>query len=226
MCRKQGWETKSGRSQWKDSFTSVTRQPPYFFNDYTFISVFIWFGNPGSRNKMAPFASSSNILYWVSLLGSFKSIHGYNDSNTKVTYVKTEENFSNNMWKFNRERKESSKEKVNINQLLVWLIRAWTPRETPVASVRMLSDACQLRHPEFRVLIYQLLAIIWWRKHSGKEHITHRYVWPATQADKVGFRGWSQSLERRKVLIVERLICNEIIMEKKHEWASKISDTT
>ena len=61
---------------------------------------------------MAPFASSSNILYWVSLLGSFKSIHGYNDSNTKVTYVKTEENFSNNMWKFNRERKESSKEKA------------------------------------------------------------------------------------------------------------------
>lgn len=73
---------------------------------------------------MAPFASSSNILYWVSLLGSPKSPRGYKDSNTKVTYVKTEENFNSNMWKFNRERKKSSKEKVNINQLLAWLVRA------------------------------------------------------------------------------------------------------
>lgn len=88
-----------------DSFTSVNRQPPYFFNDYIFISVFIGFGNPGSRNKMAPFASSSNILYWVSLLGSPKSPRGYKDSNTKVTYVKTQENFSSNMWKFNRGNK-------------------------------------------------------------------------------------------------------------------------
>ena len=88
-----------------DSFTSVNRQPPYSFNDYIFIYVFIGFGNPGSRNKMAPFASSSNILYWVSLLGSPKSPRGYKDSNTKVTYVKTEENFSSNMWKFNRGNK-------------------------------------------------------------------------------------------------------------------------
>lgn len=54
---------------------------------------------------MAPFANSSNILYWVYLLGSPKSTHGYKDSNTKVTYVKTKENFSSKMWKFNKEKK-------------------------------------------------------------------------------------------------------------------------
>lgn len=75
--------------------------------------------------------------------------------------MKTKGNSRSKRWKFNRERKEGSKEMVHDDPAASVAVENLNSRETPRTSVRVPLDPCQPRSQDLGVLKHQLLASIW-----------------------------------------------------------------